>query len=174
MPLDINLRRMGECSNDGIKLPGILGIQCIKKMKPLRTTVKYLMCTVFEDNDKIFDSLCTGATGYILKNTLPEKLYEAITEIYHGGSPMSSLIARKVASSFYSNVASIDTMAELSAREKEVLECVSRRLRYKKISTRLHISPETVHTYIRHIYEKLHVKSRVEALDKVFPKGGLS
>ena len=154
-----------------INLPGMSGIECIKLLKPQRTEVQYLMCTVFEDNDKIFDSLCAGATGYMLKNTPPDKLFEAIKDIYNGSSPMSGLIARKVANSFHAQTTAKSTGAEvLTIREHEILEYVSKGFRHKEISDKLFISHETVRTHIRNIYEKLHVKNRTEALNKVFPR----
>ena len=152
-----------------IDLPGINGIKCVEQLKPLKPSVNYLICTVFEDNDKIFDSLCAGATGYILKNTLADTLFEAIRDIYAGGSPMSSNIARKVAASFYMATKAPDN-ASLSIREKEVLDYMAKGYRYKEIADKLFLSPATVRAHIRNIYEKLHVKSRIEALNKVYPQ----
>ena len=152
-----------------IDLPGINGIKCVEQLKPLKPSVNYLICTVFEDNDKIFDSLCAGATGYILKNTLADTLFEAIRDIYAGGSPMSRNIARKVAASFYMATKAPDN-ASLSIREKEVLDYMAKGYRYKEIADKLFLSPATVRAHIRNIYEKLHVKSRIEALNKVYPQ----
>ena len=153
-----------------INLPGMSGIECIKLLKPRRPEVQFMMCTVFEDNDKIFDSLCAGATGYMLKNTPPAKFFEAIRDIHSGSSPMSGLIARKVAGSFYSQPTKSTGAEVLTSREREILEYVSKGLRHKEISDKLFISHETVRTHIRNIYEKLHVKNRTEALNKVFPR----
>jgi DNA-binding NarL/FixJ family response regulator len=128
------------------------------------------MCTSFDDNNLIFNALKAGASGYILKTTKPSKLIEAISEIYHGGSPMSSQIARKVVNSFHTNTTENKELQKLTEREKEILHLLSQGLRYKEISEKLFLSTETVRTHIRNIYEKLHVHSRTKALNKVFTK----
>jgi DNA-binding NarL/FixJ family response regulator len=126
------------------------------------------MCTVFEDSDHIFNSLCAGATGYILKNTSPEKLIEAIYDVMNGGSPMSAVIARKVVSSFQPQAPRSSAIQQLSNREREILDLLAKGFRYKEIADKLFISTETVRTHIRNIYEKLQVQSRTEALNKVY------
>jgi DNA-binding NarL/FixJ family response regulator len=153
-----------------IQLPGINGIECIKELKQQCNTIQYLMCTSFDDNDLIFNSLKAGASGFITKTTQPAKILEAILEIHNGGSPMSSQIARKVVNSFHDRNNGTSEIHKLSVREKEILNLLSLGLRYKEISEKLFLSTETVRTHVRNIYEKLHVNSRTKALNKVFPK----
>ncbi|MEZ5083483.1 MAG: response regulator transcription factor [Bacteroidales bacterium] len=153
-----------------IHLPGMNGIECIKKIKPLKPRVQFIMFTVFEDDENVFESLCAGASGYILKNTTPEKLVDAIRELYNGGSPMSSTIARKVISSFNKPDSCQSQYNKLTTREKELLDELSKGYRYKEIAEKMFISVETVRTHIRNIYEKLQVQSRTDALNKVFPR----
>ena len=145
---------------------GLNGIECVKKLKPLEPSVLYLMCTVYEEDDKIFDALKAGASGYILKKTQPIKLLEAIKELYEGGAPMSSQIARKVVMNFQEK--KDKAMEELSPREREILEHLAKGLLYKEISAELGISQETVRKHVYNIYEKLHVSNRVEAINKLY------
>ncbi|MBN2174030.1 MAG: response regulator transcription factor [Bacteroidales bacterium] len=154
-----------------IHMPGMNGIECIKKIKPIKPAVQFIMFTVFEDDDKVFESLCAGASGYILKNTTPEKLVESIKDLHNGGSPMTSTIARKVIHSFRQPASSLSEYNKLSVREKELLELLAKGYRYKEIAEKLFISVETVRTHIRNIYEKLQVQSRTEALNKIYPRG---
>lgn len=154
-----------------IHLPGMNGIECIRKIKPLKPNVQFIMFTVFEDDENVFESLCAGASGYILKNTTPEKLAEAIRELYGGGSPMSPSIARRVISSFQKPDSSRSQYNKLTPREKELLDMLSKGYRYKEIADKMFISVETVRTHIRNIYEKLQVQSRTEALNKAFQRG---
>jgi RNA polymerase sigma factor (sigma-70 family) len=150
-----------------INLGSVLtGIDCVKKLKPLKPSVLYLMCTVYEDDDKIFDALKAGASGYILKKTQPAKLLEAIKELYEGGAPMSSQIARKVVTTFQDK--RDKGLEELSPREREILEHLAKGLLYKEISAELGISQETVRKHVYNIYEKLHVSNRVEAINKLY------
>jgi DNA-binding NarL/FixJ family response regulator len=151
-----------------INLPGMSGPECVKKLKPLCPSTQFLMCTVYEEDEHIFESLKAGATGYILKKTAPDKLLEAIKDIYNGGSPMTGGIARKVMASFVPPTPVIPN--ELSTREFEILEALAKGFRYKEIADKLFISIDTVRSHIRNIYEKLQVHSRTEALNKVFPK----
>lgn len=151
-----------------IGLPGINGIACVQQMKAAYPHTQFMMCTVFEEDEKIFDALCAGATGYLVKNSTPHKFYEAIHDIYNGGSPMSASIARKVVSSFRQRSQPAKELAQLSQREQEILHLLAKGLRYKEIAAQLFISQETVRTHIRNIYEKLQVESRTEALNKVF------
>ncbi len=153
-----------------IHLPGISGIDCIKKLKPTLTFTQFLMCTVYEDNENVFDSLCAGATGYLLKNSPPSKITDSIVDLYHGGSPMSSVIARKVIQAFRPVVEQNKDMEKLTNREREMLDLLAKGYRYKEIADQLSISFETVRTHIHNIYEKLHVQSRTEALNKAFPR----
>lgn len=152
-----------------INLPGMSGPECVKKLKPLCPQTQFLMCTVYEEDEHIFESLKSGATGYILKKTPAARLLEAITDIHNGGSPMTGGIARKVLASFTPAAPSVK--ADLSTREYEILEALSKGYRYKEIADKLFISIDTVRSHIRNIYEKLQVHSRTEALNKVFPKG---
>ena len=130
-----------------------------------------MMCTVYEEDEKIFEALSAGANGYVLKKTAPDKLLDAIKELYEGGAPMSSQIARKVVTTFQNKSTSasqVDSLGALSKREKEILEMLSKGLLYKEIADQLFISPQTVRKHVYHIYEKLHVGNRIEAVNKFF------
>ena len=147
------------------------GIDCVRVLKQKMPATNFMMCTVYEENDKIFQALSAGASGYILKKTAPARMLEAVRELYQGGAPMSSQIARKVVAAFQNKpVQSDDTddLDSLSQREKEILEQLSKGLMYKEIGTALFISPETVRKHVYHIYEKLHVSNRIEAVNKYF------
>ena len=149
-----------------INMAGMDGIECVKHLKALMPKVQVVMLTVYEDNDKIFNALAAGATGYLLKRFTPDELLQAIRDVLAGGSPMSHAIARKVVASFQSaaNVSAKET--QLSPREERVLDCLARGLAYKQIGDELGISINTIRTHLRHIYEKLHVQSRTEAVAK--------
>ncbi len=153
-----------------IHLPGKNGIECITELKPVCAGTQFMMCTAFEDTESVFNALKAGATGYLTKTTQPSKILDAIVEVKNGGSPMSSNIARKIVSSFQKENNQNVELQKLSEREQEILEHLSKGLRYKEIADILSISTETVRTHIRNIYEKLQVNSRTEALNKVFPK----
>ena len=153
-----------------IHLPGISGIECVRKLKPALAFTQFMMCTVYEDNENVFDSLCAGATGYLLKNSPPTKITEAVIDLYHGGSPMSSVIARKVILTFKPPAGQNKEMEKLTGREREMLDLLAKGYRYKEIAEQLFVSTETVRTHIHNIYEKLHVQSRTEALNKAFPR----
>jgi DNA-binding NarL/FixJ family response regulator len=146
------------------------GIDCVKELKPKMPSTNFMMCTVYEEDEKIFQALTAGASGYILKKTPPGKLLEAIRELYEGGAPMSSQIARKVVTAFQSKPASGQDheLDDLSNREKEILELLSKGLMYKEIAAQLFISQETVRKHVYHIYEKLHVNNRIEAVNKFY------
>ncbi len=150
-----------------INLPGKSGIDCIRELKPGCPNIHFLICTSFDDSENVFKALKAGATGYLTKTTQPSKLLDSITEAYNGGSPMNSHIARKVVMSFQ-QTATNPELAKLSFREKDILELLSKGLRYKEIADRLYLSTETVRTHIRNIYTKLQVNSRTEALNKVY------
>ncbi len=150
-----------------INLPGQNGIECVRQLKPRLPGVQFAMVTVYEDADKIFQALSVGATGYLLKQTPRGELVAAIHELHAGGSPMSTNIARKVVQSFHRAPAPAGGEAELSGREQQVLDELVRGLLYKEIADALGISMGTLHTYIRRIYEKLHVHSRAQAVAKV-------
>lgn len=152
-----------------INLPGKSGIECIEALKPLCPGVNFLICTSFEDTETVFRALKAGASGYLIKTTQPSKLLDAIVDIYHGGSPMSSHIARKVVMSFSANTVS-PKIELLTQRETEILDLLAKGLRYKEIADKLFLSTETVRTHIRNIYDKLQVNSRTEALNTIYKK----
>jgi DNA-binding NarL/FixJ family response regulator len=150
-----------------INLPGINGAECVRRLKPLLPEAQFVMLTVYEDTDHIVQALQAGASGYLLKQTKRAGLLNAIREVHAGGSPMTANIARKVVQSFQQHApASVPAGAELSPRETEVLELLARGHLYKEIADALNISLPTVNTYIRRIYEKLHVRSRAQAVAK--------
>jgi DNA-binding NarL/FixJ family response regulator len=149
-----------------INLPGINGVECVRQLKQLLPQTHAIMLTVYEDTDNIFNALAAGAAGYLLKRTKTAELLEAIREVHRGGSPMTTHIARKVTQSFIKAGPSTQPAENLSQREQEVLDCLSQGLIYKEIAEKLGISYETVHTYIRRIYEKLQVRTRTEAVAK--------
>lgn len=149
-----------------INLPGIDGVEAIKKLKPLLPNTQFVMLTVYEDADHIYRALSAGATGYLLKQTPREELFAALLEVSGGGSPMTSNIARKVVQAFQQKMRQDEVHSGLSPRESEVLEFLSKGYLYKEIAEALQISTPTVNTYIRRIYEKLHVRSRSQAVAK--------
>ncbi len=147
------------------------GIDVVKVLKPRIPAINFMMCTVYEEDEKIFEALSAGASGYILKKTNPARLLEAIRELYEGGAPMSSQIARKVVAAFQQQSDNTNTTQDLdmlSVREKEILKFLSRGLMYKEIASQLFLSPETVRKHVYHIYEKLHVNNRVAAVNKFY------
>ncbi|HWY30241.1 MAG TPA: response regulator transcription factor, partial [Candidatus Acidoferrum sp.] len=145
------------------------GVECVRQLKTLVPATEVMMLTVYEDTENIFNALAAGASGYMLKRTSSKELIEAIHEVKRGGSPMTTHIARKVAQSFQKSSGqqrAADELSELSEREQQVLDLLSQGLIYKEIADKLNISYETVHTYIRRIYEKLQVRTRTEAVAK--------
>lgn len=150
-----------------INLPGINGVECVRQLKEKLPKLLIIMLTVYEDTENIFNALAAGASGYMLKRTPRAELLDAIKEVQRGGSPMTTHIARLVVQSFQKPVQAPDPDLEnLSPREQEVLDCLAQGLIYKEIADKLQISYETVHTYIRRIYEKLQVRTRTEAVAK--------
>jgi len=149
-----------------INLPGMNGVECVRQLKQALPGTQVMMLTVYEDTENIFNALAAGASGYMLKRTPRAELLEAIKEVQRGGSPMTTHIARMVVQSFRKPAAKPEPTAELSPREKEVLDLLSQGLMYKEISEKIGVSYETVHTYIRRIYEKLQVRTRTEAVAK--------
>jgi DNA-binding NarL/FixJ family response regulator len=149
-----------------INLPGMNGVECVRQLKQVTPQVQIVMLTVYEDTDNIFQALSAGASGYMLKRTKSAELLDAIRDVHRGGSPMTTHIARKVIQSFQKAGPSVQPTENLSQREQEVLECLSQGFLYKEIADKLGISYETVHTYIRRIYEKLQVRTRTEAVAK--------
>jgi DNA-binding NarL/FixJ family response regulator len=144
------------------------GIDCVRILKPRIANTNFMMCTVYEENEKIFEALSAGASGYLLKKTDPPRMLEAIRELYEGGAPMSSQIARKVVAAFQQKAPDSEELDDLSTREKEILGFLSKGLMYKEIAAELYLSPETVRKHVYHIYEKLHVNNRVAAVNKFY------
>ena len=154
-----------------INLGGMSGIECVRLLKPLMPYTQVVMLTVFEDTEKIFSALSSGASGYLLKRLSPVKLLEAIREVHEGGSPMSAPIARKVVQSLQpARAAPTDEATALSPREREVLNGLAEGQAYKQIGDKLGLSIHTVRNYIRRIYQKLHVRSSGEAVAKYLQK----
>ena len=149
-----------------INMAGMNGIECVRRLKVLAPRLQILMLTVYDDTDQIFKALAAGATGYLLKRHDPEELLQAIRDVQAGGSPMSNSIARKVVASFQKADLIGENENQLSAREQAVLDCLARGLPYNQIGDELGISINTIRTHLRHIYEKLHVQSRTEAVAK--------
>ena len=149
-----------------INLPGMSGVEAVKQLKPRLPATQFVMLTVYEDADHIYNALAAGATGYLLKQTPRQELLSALEDVHRGGSPMTSNIARKVVQSFRQDSAPATAGAELSPREQEVLELLARGYLYKEIADRLNITVPTVNTYVRRMYEKLHVRSRAQAVAK--------
>lgn len=153
-----------------INLPGINGIECIRQVKKKVPRTQFMMFTVYENDEKVFEALKAGASGYLLKNTGLLQITESLKELYKGGSPMSSNIARKVVTIFREQQADTEPVEALSKRENEILQLLSKGLLYKEIADQLTISTGTVRQHIHKIYEKLHVQNRTEAINKAFGK----
>jgi DNA-binding NarL/FixJ family response regulator len=149
-----------------INLPGINGVECVRRLKPQLPGTQIIMLTVYQNTEHIFNALAAGATGYMLKQTPPAELLVAIKEVNGGGSPMSSHIARKIVQSFQQAPSAAAEAQSLSPREAEVLDLLAKGFLYKEIAEQMKVSYATVHTHIRHVYEKLHVRSRTEAVAK--------
>jgi DNA-binding NarL/FixJ family response regulator len=156
-----------------IRLPGINGIEGVKRAKRILPEINILMLTIYEESNVVFEALCAGACGYLVKKTPPSRLLEAIKDANEGGSPMSSHIARQVITVFQqnNNVVSNDEKFDLSDREKEVLNHLAEGNNYQEIANSLYISVDTVRHHIRNIYKKLHVHSQSEAVAKAIRKG---
>jgi DNA-binding NarL/FixJ family response regulator len=164
------LARLPACAPEvvlmDINLPGMNGIECVRQLKLAHPGIEFIMLTVYEDTESVFNALAAGASGYLLKLVPRPELLEAIQRVHAGGSPMTSHIARKVVQSFRQPAPTGAETAKLSPREQEVLEYLAKGFLYKEISRALDISYDTVHNHIRHIYEKLHVRSRTQAVTK--------
>jgi DNA-binding NarL/FixJ family response regulator len=152
-----------------INLPGMNGIDCIKKVKALCPQSQFMMFTIYEDDEKVFEALAAGASGYLLKKTPLGKITEGLIDLHAGGSPMSTQIARKVIKRLQNDEVK-EQVAALSVRENEILQLLAKGLMYKEIAVKLSISTDTVRQHIHHIYEKLHVQNRTEAINKAFGK----
>jgi DNA-binding NarL/FixJ family response regulator len=149
-----------------INLPGVNGVECVRQLKSRLPGVQFLMLTVYEDSDSLFNSLQAGASGYLLKRSDPAKVLEAITDLHHGGAPMTDQIARKVIESFHQTRPAAHPQDKLTAREEEILDYLSKGYVTKEIADKLGITSATVRFHLKHIYDKLHVRSRVEAVIK--------
>lgn len=157
-----------------INLPGMSGIQCVKKLKAKRPALLIMMLTVYENSKRIFEALSAGACGYLLKTTQPEELLAAIRELRNGGAPMSSHIARKVVQAFQPAEGDAPLIEHLAPREEEVLKLLSQGCPYKQIAAQMNLSDSTIRTYIGRIYHKLHVNCRTQAVVKYLDAGGAS
>jgi len=144
-----------------ISLPGMNGIECVKKIREKDEAIDIIMLTVHKNDEMIFDSLCSGACGYLMKNTSPSEIIEAIKEVRNGGSPMSTEIARRIVTSFRAK-----KTIDFTSREHEVLALLCKGLSYKSIADKIFVSIETVHFHIKNIYRKLHVNSKSQAVAK--------
>lgn len=151
-----------------INLPGKTGIECIAAQKEKNPGVQYLVCTIFEDSDNLFNAICAGATGYMLKSASAAEIVNAIRDIHAGGSPMTPQIARLVISSFPAKKTNEQLLAQLNKRERVILDLLAEGYRYKEIADKLFLGVDTVRTYIRNIYSTLQVHSRTDALNKAF------
>ena len=165
------LKKLPEIKPDivlmDINLPGMSGIECIRKLKTVCPQIQFMMFTIYEDSGQVFDALAAGASGYLLKKTPKDKILEALRELHEGGAPMSMHIARQVVS-YFQKGNKVNSDVQLSVREKEVLELLSKGFLYKEIGDKLNIATGTVRQHIHKIYEKLHVQNRTEALNKFY------
>jgi DNA-binding NarL/FixJ family response regulator len=153
-----------------INLPGMSGIECIRHIKEKCMSTQFMMFTIYEDDEKVFEALKAGAHGYLLKKTPKEKLLEALEELHNGGSPMSTNIARKVIEAFEKKNQPSQELNTLTNKEKQILELLSKGFLYKEIGDQMNITRNTIKQHIHHIYEKLHVQNRTEAINKAFPR----
>ena len=165
------IRNLQLCNPDvvmmDINMPAISGIEAVQIIRAKFPAIRIMMQTVFEDNDKIFAAICSGASGYMLKKTAPQKMIEAIRETYQGGAPMTASVAAKVLQMFrLQNTNEKNEFIDLSEREKEILALLVKGKSYKAAAAECFISIDTVSTHVRHIYEKLHVHSKSEAVAK--------
>jgi len=153
-----------------INLPQMSGIECVRLLKQKIPEILIIMLTMYQDSQKIFNSLQAGAIGYLHKSSSPVEILEAIKDVSNGGSPMSAQIARKVVQSFYRPNSDFETTIKLTERETEILDLLSKGYINKEIAEQLSISPDTVHNHLRRIYEKLQVRTRTEAVVKYLKK----
>jgi DNA-binding NarL/FixJ family response regulator len=152
-----------------INLPKMSGIECVRHLKGICTKTQFLMLTVYEDTDRIFESLKAGASGYLLKRSEPTRIIAAVEEVYHGGAPMTAEIARRVVKSFQEQRPDGEAVTSLlRPRECEVLELLAKGASYREIADQLEISYSTVNTHVKSIYERLHVRSRSQAVAKYY------
>ncbi|MBL7947106.1 MAG: response regulator transcription factor [Flavobacteriales bacterium] len=167
------LTELGELDADvvvmDINMPGTNGVECVAKAKPQKPGMQFLMSTVFENPAYIFQALCAGATGYIVKSAPAKDLIAAVHDIYAGGSPMSPAIARAVVASFQGGTSPNIQQEQLTAKEREVLDGLASGFMYKQIADKLGVNINTVRTHVRSIYDKLQVHSRAEAVRRAYP-----
>jgi RNA polymerase sigma factor (sigma-70 family) len=152
-----------------INLPGKSGIECVQAIKEIVPAIQFIMFTIYEDNDQVFEAIKAGANGYILKNTAPDKIMESLLDLSEGGSPMTPKVARKVIANMQRNEAST-TIEELTNRENEVLQLLGKGFLYKEIADKLNITTNTIKRHLSHIYQKLQVQNRTEAINKMFSR----
>ena len=152
-----------------INLPGISGIECIRRVHEKNRSIQFMMFTIYENSDTVFEALEAGATGYILKNSSPAKIVESLQELYLGGSPMNADIAKKLVLRFQKQTFTQNEY-HLTPKERKVLELMSKGYLYKEIAAELNNTPNTIKQHIRHIYEKLHVQNKAEAINKIYLK----
>jgi DNA-binding NarL/FixJ family response regulator len=151
-----------------INLPGKSGIECVQQIKEMVPAIQFIMFTIYEDNDQVFEAIKAGANGYILKNTSPDKIIESLLDLSEGGSPMTPKIARKVIASMQGHTVNKEQIETLTARENEVLLFLSKGFLYKEIADKLFIASSTVKRHISHIYQKLQVQNKTEAINKMY------
>jgi DNA-binding NarL/FixJ family response regulator len=178
-----DLKLLGECANGecalreipkllpdvvlmDINLPDMKGYDCIRQIRAAHPSVQFLMLTVYEDSDSLFNSLKAGASGYLLKRTAPARLLEAIRDVHGGGAPMTPQLARRVVQFFLKPDTGTEPLPRLTRAEREFLDQLANGYAYKEIADRMNISIDTVRSYVRTVYEKLHVHSRTEAVVK--------
>jgi DNA-binding NarL/FixJ family response regulator len=152
-----------------IHLPGMSGIECMRRIREKDRFIQFMMFTIYENSDTVFEALKAGATGYILKNSSPAKIIEALHELYHGGSPMNAEIAKKLVTRFQNQTVTGNEY-NLTPKEQRILELVSKGYLYKEIASELNNTVNTIKQHIRHIYEKLHVQNKAEAINKMYLK----
>lgn len=152
-----------------INLPGMSGIECIRRIHEKNRSIQFMMFTIYENSDTVFEALKAGATGYILKNSSPTKIIESLQELYNGGSPMNPEIAKKLVMRFQHQSFS-ENEYNLTPKEQKILDLMSKGYLYKEIANELNNTVNTIKQHIRHIYEKLHVQNKAEAINKMFLK----
>ena len=152
-----------------INLPGISGIECIRRVHEKNRSIQFMMFTIYENSDTVFEALEAGATGYILKNSSPAKIIESLQELHQGGSPMNPEIAKKLVMRFQKQTFSLNEY-HLTPKEQQILELMSKGYLYKEIAWELKNTVNTIKQHIRHIYEKLHVQNKAEAINKMYLK----
>ena len=152
-----------------INLPGMSGVECIRRLHEKNRSTQFMMFTIYENSDTVFEALKAGATGYILKNSSPVKIIESLQELHNGGSPMNPEIAKKLVQRFQKQTFS-ENEYNLTPKEQKILELMSKGYLYKEIAGKLNNTVNTIKQHIRHIYEKLHVQNKAEAINKMYLK----